>query len=88
MKQTISADLCKDTPTITVLDNRGLHVRTVQFNRQMNQGTPGALDTLISHHRYNAIGQLSASADPRFLSRAESHPDIEPDRPDTAGRQH
>ncbi|ODS24947.1 hypothetical protein AB835_01420 [Candidatus Endobugula sertula] len=61
-------DIFKGTPTIAVNDNRGLPVRSVQFNRSV---AGSARDTLISHSTYNAIGQLETSADPRQFDKKQ-----------------
>lgn len=58
------AQLCQKTPNITVLDNRGLTVRQLQFNRTT---VGGELDTRITRHTYNAAGHLQTSIDPRFF---------------------
>ncbi|WP_172566106.1 RHS repeat domain-containing protein [Vibrio navarrensis] len=63
--------LCQSTPTITVLDNRGLTVREVQFNRAWNNGVIGDLDIRITRHSYNAAGHLQTSIDPRFFAQLE-----------------
>ncbi|EDM66215.1 TccC3 [Moritella sp. PE36] len=62
----VSADLnvFKGTPTVAVMDNRGLPIRSVQFNRKV---AGEALDTLITRSVYNAIGQPKTSADPRLF---------------------
>ncbi|ODS24075.1 hypothetical protein AB835_05480 [Candidatus Endobugula sertula] len=70
MNSTPSPDLFKDTPTIIVNDNRGLSIRTVAFNRQ---STSEALDTRITRTTYNALGQLSSSADPRLFTNDKTN---------------
>jgi len=59
------------TPTITVTDNCGLAVRTVEFNRTRDHE---ALDTQITHHIYNAAGYLESSIDPRFFTALAINP--------------
>ncbi|WP_172566128.1 RHS repeat protein [Vibrio navarrensis] len=64
--------LCQGTPTITVLDNRGLTVREVQFNRTRTSNFISDLDTRITRHTYNSAGHLQSSIDPRFFTQLES----------------
>ncbi len=66
MPTSSSAALFKGTPTISVKDNRGLAVRTVQYNRTT---VTDKLDCLITRSTYNAIGQLKSSSDPRLFEK-------------------
>jgi uncharacterized protein RhaS with RHS repeats len=52
------------TPTVTVLDNRGLSVRDIAYHRHPD--TPEVTRERIACHRYNARGFLALSADPRL----------------------
>ncbi|MGT3828641.1 RHS repeat protein, partial [Enterobacter kobei] len=52
------------TPTVTVLDNRGLAVRNIGYHRHPD--TPDVTDERITRHQYNARGFLTQSADPRL----------------------
>ncbi|MBT2375379.1 hypothetical protein [Pseudomonas fluorescens] len=52
------------TPTITVIDNRGLTVRDIAYYRY--PGASDITDVRITRHRYNARGVLAQSADPRL----------------------
>lgn len=63
MPKMLPTDLCDHTPAITLSDNRGLVIRALAYNRTHANETP---DELISRHRYNALGQLIASRDPRL----------------------
>ncbi|MCG9684449.1 hypothetical protein L1D31_18090 [Vibrio sp. Isolate23] len=63
--------MCQSTPTITVLDNRGLTAREMLFNRTWNNGVIGDLDIRITRHSYNAAGHLQTSIDPRFFAQLE-----------------
>lgn len=63
MPNTSPTDLCANTPTLTIHDNRGLAIRTLAYNRRSHNET---VDELISRNRYNASGQLIASRDPRL----------------------
>ncbi|MCU8483477.1 hypothetical protein M2G67_21285, partial [Vibrio vulnificus] len=57
------AELCKDTPTITLLDSRGLTIADVNHLRR-NINEP--VEVLTTQHRYSAAGFLTLSADPRL----------------------
>ncbi|AJJ08577.1 RHS repeat domain-containing protein [Yersinia pseudotuberculosis] len=63
MPNTPPTDLCTNTPSIAVHDNRGLAIRTLAYNRRSHDET---VDELSSRNRYNASGQLIASRDPRL----------------------
>ena len=52
------------TPSVTVLDNRGLTVRDIAYHR--HPGTPDVTSERITRHRYDARGVLTQSADPRL----------------------
>uniref|UniRef100_A8G8Q0 YD repeat protein n=1 Tax=Serratia proteamaculans (strain 568) TaxID=399741 RepID=A8G8Q0_SERP5 len=52
------------TPTVTVLDNRGLTVRDIAYHRHPD--TPDVTTGCITRHRYDARGFLTQSADPRL----------------------
>ncbi|WP_172566107.1 RHS repeat protein [Vibrio navarrensis] len=65
------AQLCQGTPSIAVLDNRGLTVREVQFNRTRTNGDISDLDTRITRHTYTSSGHLETSIDPRFFTQKE-----------------
>ena len=58
MNRSISPDVFKGTPTISVIDNRGLAVRSVQYNRL---SASSALECLITRSTYNSVGQLSGA---------------------------
>jgi len=64
MNRSISPDVFKGTPTISVIDNRGLAVRSVQYNRL---SASSALECLITRSTYNSVGQLSGASDPRLF---------------------
>lgn len=60
----MSISLFSKTPTVTVLDNRGLTVRDIAYHRH-----PGTLDVTnerITRHQYDARSFLIQSADPRL----------------------
>ncbi|MBD2798455.1 RHS repeat protein, partial [Xenorhabdus sp. 18] len=52
------------TPTVTVLDNRGLTVREIAYHRHPDM--QGVTDERITRHQYDARGVLAQSADPRL----------------------
>jgi insecticidal toxin complex protein TccC len=53
-----------NTPTVTVLDNRGLSVRDIAYHRHPD--APDVTRERIARHRYDARGFLTQSADPRL----------------------
>ena len=57
-------DLFHRTPAVSVLDNRGLTVREIQYHRHPD--TPETTDERITRHRYDSRGFLTQSADPRL----------------------
>ncbi|PHM44332.1 RHS repeat domain-containing protein [Xenorhabdus szentirmaii] len=52
------------TPTVTVLDNRGLTIREIAYHRHPDM--QGVTDERITHHQNDARGVLALSADPRL----------------------
>jgi insecticidal toxin complex protein TccC len=63
MPTMLPTDLCTNTPTLTISDNRGLAIIALAYNRTEASQAP---DPLLSRNRYNAVGQLIASRDPRL----------------------
>ncbi|WP_123424456.1 RHS repeat-associated core domain-containing protein [Pseudomonas brassicacearum] len=57
------------TPTILVSDPRGLALRTAQFHRRQ---AADALETRVTHQRYDAAGRAVASRDPRLFTLAQT----------------
>ncbi|AZC51705.1 Putative insecticidal toxin complex [Pseudomonas chlororaphis subsp. piscium] len=53
-----------NTPTVTVLDNRGLAVREITYHR--HPSTPEVTAERITRHQYDARGFPAQSADPRL----------------------
>ncbi|MFJ2715365.1 RHS repeat-associated core domain-containing protein, partial [Pseudomonas sp. NPDC087346] len=70
-----TAQLCRGTPTVSVIDNRGLSVRTLQYNRN---AVDEAANELVTRQQYNALGQLLSSLDPRLYSAQQSNPTVLP----------
>ncbi|WP_145509164.1 RHS repeat-associated core domain-containing protein [Yersinia alsatica] len=64
-----------NTPNINILDNRGLPVRAISYNRTKAEEKAGQL---ITRHRYNAIGQLGSSIDPRLFELQLSDKSVQP----------
>ncbi|OWY74323.1 RHS repeat domain-containing protein [Pantoea sp. AMG 501] len=54
----------RKTPTVTVLDNRGLTVRSIAYCRHPD--APDVTRERITRHQYDARGFLTQSADPRL----------------------
>jgi insecticidal toxin complex protein TccC len=71
----LTADLCRATPTVQVLDNRGLVVRNLQYNRR----TAGEVaQSLRTQQHYNARGVLLSSLDPRLGAAQQIDPALAP----------
>lgn len=60
----MSTSLFSNTPSVTVIDNRGLPVRDIAYYRHPDE--PNTTQTRITHHQYNIRGSLEQSADPRL----------------------
>ena len=60
----MSISLFSKTPTVTVLDNRGLTVRDIAHYRHPD--TPAVTSKLITRHQYDARGFLTQSVNPRL----------------------
>ncbi|PED40828.1 toxin, partial [Bacillus cereus] len=54
------------TPTISVIDNRGLSIRTLEYNR-VTDGEP--VDEYITQNTYTSLGNMASSMDPRLFSQ-------------------
>ncbi|ETS29764.1 RHS repeat-associated core [Photorhabdus khanii NC19] len=63
------------TPTVNVLDNRGLTIRDIGFRHSTANGTT---DTLITRHQYDARGHLIQSIDPRLYEAKQKDDTIKP----------
>ncbi|RCX04408.1 RHS repeat protein [Kosakonia sp. AG348] len=62
----MSLSLYSKTPSVTVLDNRGLAVRDITYHRHPE--TPDTTDERITRHQFDARGLPSQSADPRLYA--------------------
>ncbi|MBL5950363.1 RHS repeat protein, partial [Enterobacter asburiae] len=60
----MTTSLFSKTPTVTVLDNRGLTVRDIAYHR--HPGSPDVTSERITRHQYDACGFLTQSVDPRL----------------------
>ncbi|AZE49074.1 Putative insecticidal toxin complex [Pseudomonas chlororaphis] len=70
-----TAQRCQGTPTLSVVDNRGLAVRSVQYNRTTAENP---LDELITQQTYSELGHLTTSIDPRLLAEQQLDPSVPP----------
>ncbi|QLL16006.1 RHS repeat-associated core domain-containing protein [Pseudomonas chlororaphis] len=70
-----TAQRCQGTPTLAVVDNRGLMVRTVQYNRTEMEGP---LEELITQQTYSVLGHPSSSIDPRLLAEQQLDASVQP----------
>lgn len=60
------ASICKGTPTISVIDNRNLQIRTLKYNRVTVEEQ---VDEYITRNTYTLLGHLESSIDPRLFSK-------------------
>lgn len=60
----INLSLFSQTPTIAVIDNRGLTIRDIAYFRHTN--TPAVTGPHITRHRYEVCVTLTQSADLRL----------------------
>jgi insecticidal toxin complex protein TccC len=63
----MNTSLFSNTPLVTVLDNRGLHVRELAYYRHPDD--LNATQTRITRHQYDARAALRQSADQRLFAR-------------------
>ncbi|MDZ4417294.1 toxin [Bacillus cereus] len=57
------------TPTISVIDNRGLQIRTLEYNRVIDEDP---IDEYITRNTYTLLGNLDSSMDPRLFSQYQN----------------
>ncbi|WP_387462728.1 insecticidal toxin complex protein TccC [Photorhabdus sp. RM323S] len=67
--------LYTQTPTVSVLDNRGLSVRDIGFHRTV---VSGDTDTRITRHQYDNRGHLNHSIDPRLYDAKQTNDAVKP----------
>ncbi len=73
----MSTSLYSKTPSVTVLDNRGLAVRDIVYHRHPE--TPDTTDERIIRHQFDARGLPSQSADPRLYAAGRANFSYLPD---------
>ncbi|MGY1423600.1 RHS repeat-associated core domain-containing protein [Bacillus cereus] len=61
--------LYNGTPTISVIDNRGLQIRTLEYNRVIDEDP---IDEYTTHNTYTLLGNLDSSMDPRLFSQCQN----------------
>lgn len=66
MKTSVNLSFHAGTPTIQVVDNRGLAIRHLQYYRELER--PAELDERVTLQQLNVQGYLVSLADPRFAS--------------------
>lgn len=71
-----SHSLHRNTPTIAVVDNRGLAVRALRYHRHPNSST--LTDERITYYQFNPRGQLQHSIDPRLFALQQTDSMITP----------
>ena len=69
------AEQCRVTPTVQVVDNRGLAIRILQYNRS---AAGEAAELRITRQRYTDSGQLLSSLDPRLAEAQQLDPAVTP----------
>ncbi|MCY1396772.1 RHS repeat-associated core domain protein [compost metagenome] len=72
----MNTTLFSHTPKVTVVDNRGLTVRELQFYRHPD--TPDITCERITGHRYDTRGFLAQSIDPRLYALRQSDASVQP----------
>uniref|UniRef100_UPI0015836CB5 RHS repeat protein n=1 Tax=Candidatus Williamhamiltonella defendens TaxID=138072 RepID=UPI0015836CB5 len=72
----MSSNIHAHTPAVTVLDNRGLTVRTIGYHRHPE--TPDVTDERITRHQFDARGHLVTSIDPRLFARQQHDKTVKP----------
>ena len=66
-----------NTPTLAVIDPRGLSVRSVAYHRR----TPGEKpQACINRQVFDARGGLQEQWDPRLYALQQTHADIQPNQ--------
>ncbi|PFO90344.1 RHS repeat-associated core domain-containing protein [Bacillus cereus] len=61
--------LYNGTPTISVVDNRGLQIRILAYNRVIDKDP---IDEYITRSTYTSLGNLDSSMDPRLFSKYQN----------------
>lgn len=71
----MAENIYKGTPTIAVMDNRGLVVRSLAYNRQTVSDT---LDERISRTVYSPLGYVESQCDPRLFTQQQNDSSVLP----------
>ncbi|MEQ1963591.1 RHS repeat-associated core domain-containing protein [Xenorhabdus khoisanae] len=66
----------RHTPSVTVLNNRGLSVREIQYHRHPD--SPETTDERITRHQYDHRGFLTQSIDPRLSVLQQTNSAVKP----------
>ncbi|PED88614.1 toxin [Bacillus cereus] len=69
------ASICKGTPTISVVDNRNLQIRTLKYNRVTDEEQ---INEYITRNTYTLLGYLESSIDPRLFSKYQGDNNTSP----------
>lgn len=72
----MSSNIHAHTPAVTVLDNRGLTVRTIDYHRHPE--TPDVTDERITRHQFDVRGHLIHSIDPRLFALQQQDKAVKP----------
>lgn len=64
----MSENIYKGTPNITVVDNRGLAIRSLAYNRKT---LSDSLDERISRTLYDTLGYVDSQCDPRLFTKQQ-----------------
>ncbi|MGX1461715.1 insecticidal toxin complex protein TccC [Bacillus thuringiensis] len=67
--------LYNQTPTISITDNRGLQIRTLEYNRNIDEES---INEYITRNTYSLLGDLDSSMDPRLFSQYQNDNQILP----------
>lgn len=75
MNETNWENVCQGTPVIHVMDNRGLGIRTLHYNRD---SSTSALDERVSVAQYTELGHLLSMTDARLFDAQQQDPTVAP----------
>ncbi|OWO80573.1 toxin [Photorhabdus luminescens] len=75
MTSTFDPAVYAGTPTVNILDNRGLTVREIAFHRAE---AADDTDILITRHQYDSRGNLAQSIDPRLYDLMQADDTVQP----------
>ncbi|CBW76677.1 unnamed protein product (plasmid) [Mycetohabitans rhizoxinica HKI 454] len=75
MNETEWENVCRGTPVIQVMDNRGLGVRTLHYNRD---SSTSPLDERVSVAQHTEWGHLRSTTDARLFDAQQQDPRVAP----------